>query len=93
MRKHFTLFLSALLLMSVTAFAGGRDKKRNPETTAKIVKFDETTAAATASTIEKNGFVQATENLNFNGTPTGLTWLLRLPMQRRCREIHRGEPF
>ncbi len=73
MRKHFTLLLSALLLMSVATFASGRDKKRNPETTAKIVKFDETTAAATASTIEKNGFVQATENLNFNGTPTGLT--------------------
>jgi len=73
MRKHFTLLLSALLLMSVATFASGRDKKRNPETTAKIVKFDEATAAATASTIEKNGFVQATENLNFNGTPTGLT--------------------
>ncbi len=73
MRKHFTLFLSALLLMSVTVFASGRDKKRNPETTAKIVKFDETTAAATASTIEKNGFVQSTENMLFNGTPTGLS--------------------
>jgi len=30
MRKHFTLFLSALLLMSVTAFAGGKDKKKKP---------------------------------------------------------------
>ena len=28
MRKHFTLFLSALLLMSVTAFAGGKDKRK-----------------------------------------------------------------
>ena len=72
MRKHFTLLLTALLLMTTTAFASGRDKKRNPETTAKIVKFDETTAAATASTIEKNGFVQSTES-TFNGTPTGLT--------------------
>jgi len=72
MRKHFTLLLTALLLMSMATFASGRDKKRNPETTAKIVKFDETTAAATASTIEKNGFVQSTES-TFNGTPTGLT--------------------
>ena len=72
MRKHVTLLLTALLLMSVATFASGRDKKRNPETTAKIVKFDETTAAATASTIEKNGFVQSTES-TFNGTPTGLT--------------------
>ena len=72
MRKHFTLLLTALLLISVATFASGRDKKRNPETTAKIVKFDETTAAATASTIEKNGFVQSTES-TFNGTPTGLT--------------------
>ena len=72
MRKHFTLLLTALLLISVATFASGRDKKRNPETTAKIVKFDETTAAATASTIEKNGFVQSTES-TFNGTPTGLS--------------------
>jgi len=72
MRKHVTLLLTALLLMSMATFASGRDKKRNPETTAKIVKFDETTAAATASTIEKNGFVQSTES-TFNGTPTGLT--------------------
>ncbi len=73
MRKHFTLLLSALLLMSVATFASRQDKKRNPETTATIVRFDETTAAATASTIEKNGFVQSTENVTFNGTPTGLT--------------------
>ncbi len=73
MRKHFTLFLSALLLMSVTVFASGRDKKKSSETTAKIVKFDEATAAATASTIEKNGFVQSAENMLFNGTPTGLS--------------------
>jgi hypothetical protein len=45
MRKHFTLLLTALLLISVATFASGRDKKRNPETMAKIVKFDETTAA------------------------------------------------
>ncbi len=50
--KHFTLLLTALLLMSVATSASGQERKRNPETTAKIVKFDEATAAATASTLE-----------------------------------------
>ena len=72
MRKHVTLLLTALLLMSVATFASGRDKKKSSERTATIVKFDEATAASTASTIEKNGFVQSTES-TFNGTPTGLT--------------------
>ncbi len=72
MRKHFTLLLSALLLMSVSMFASGKDKK-NRETVAKPVKFDETTAASKASTIQEHGFVQATEGSSFVGIPTGLT--------------------
>lgn len=72
MRKHFTLFLSALLLMSVATFAGGEDKKRKPETMARIVNFDERQAEEKASKISVQGFVQSTEG-TFNGTPTGLS--------------------
>ncbi|MFQ3597685.1 MAG: T9SS type A sorting domain-containing protein [Chloroherpetonaceae bacterium] len=72
MRKHFTLFLSALLLMSVATFAGGKDKKRQ-ETIAKPATFDEATAATKASSIHTHGYVQGTESGTFTGTPTGLT--------------------
>ncbi len=72
MRKHFTLLLSALLLMSVATFASGKDK-RKAETAAKPVKFDETTAVAKASSIHVQGFVQGTEGTSFLGTPTGLS--------------------
>ncbi|MFN3344589.1 MAG: hypothetical protein ACK412_02960, partial [Chloroherpetonaceae bacterium] len=72
MRKHFTLLLSALLLMSVATFASGKDKRKF-ETAAKPVKFDEATAATKASSIQVQGFVQGTEGASFVGTPTGLS--------------------
>ncbi len=72
MRKHFTLLLSALLLMSVATFASGKDKK-NKETTAKIVKYDEATAASKASKLEIHGFTHGPAIESFSGTPTGLS--------------------